>query len=147
VVIGSEIEFPVADGVPSGVDFGGRGVGVLLVHGSGHNAAAWADVASRLMGECAPVALDPRGHGRTRLVSTGPEQYRRDIGGAVTVLSWDRPVLVGHSTGGYAVTAATASGLVDIDSDHNVPMSRPADLAAIVLGLVRDRAGTSNQER
>jgi len=134
VVIGSEIELPVADGVLSGVDFGGRGVGVLLVHGSGHNAAAWADVASRLVGECHPVALDLRGHGRTRLVSTGPEQYWRDIGGAVTALSWDRPVLVGHSTGGYAVTAATASGLVE-----------PAALC-VVDGLVLDDRDTSLAE-
>jgi hypothetical protein len=40
VVIGMEIEFPVADGVLSGVDFGGHGEGVLLVRGSGHNSAA-----------------------------------------------------------------------------------------------------------
>ena len=64
-MIGSEIELPVADGVLSGVDFGGRGAGVLLVHGSG----------------------------------------------------------------------------------HNVPMTRPADLASIILGLLRDRAGTSEQGR
>ncbi|GAA2727869.1 alpha/beta hydrolase [Actinocorallia aurantiaca] len=133
-MIGSEIELPVADGVLSGVDFGGRGVGVLLVHGSGHNAAAWADVASRLAGECHPVALDLRGHGRTRLVSTGPEQYWRDIGSAATALSWDRPVLVGHSTGGYAVTAATASGLVE-----------PAALC-VVDGLVLDDRDTSLAE-
>lgn len=113
MVIGAEIELPVVDGVLSGVDFGGHGAGVLLVHGSGHNAAAWADVASGLVSECHPVAIDLRGHGQTRLGSTGPEQYWRDIGRVVTALGWDRPVLVGHSTGGYAVTAAAASGLVE----------------------------------
>ncbi|MFI9172399.1 alpha/beta fold hydrolase [Streptomyces lincolnensis] len=110
---GTEIELPVVDGVLSGVDFGGHGDGVLLVHGSGHNAAAWMDVASHLVSECHPIALDLRGHGQTRLDSTHPEQYWRDIGSVVTALAWDRPVLVGHSTGGYAVTAATASGLVE----------------------------------
>ncbi|MFF3528434.1 hypothetical protein ACFYX5_17370 [Streptomyces rubiginosohelvolus] len=30
----------------------------------------------------------------------------------VAALGWDRPVLVGRSTGGYAVTAATPGGLV-----------------------------------
>lgn len=134
MVIGTEIELPVADGVLSGVDFGGRGEGVLLVHGSGHNAAAWADVASRLASECHPVAVDLRGHGRTRLDSTGPEQYWRDIGGVVTALGWARPVLVGHSTGGYAVTAATAGGLVE-----------PAALC-IVDGMVLDDRNASLAE-
>ncbi|MFC4496625.1 alpha/beta fold hydrolase [Streptomyces ovatisporus] len=112
-MIGTEIELPVVDGVLSGVDFGGRGRGVLLVHGSGQNAAAWADVASRLVHHCRPVAVDLRGHGQTRLASTGPEQYWQDLGSVVTALSWDRPLLVGHSSGGYAVTAATASGLLE----------------------------------
>lgn len=134
MVIGTEIELPVADGVLSGVDFGGHGEGVLLVHGSGQNAAAWADVASRLVSECHPVAVDLRGHGQTRLDSTGPEQYWRDLGGVVTTLSWDHPVLVGHSTGGYAVTAATASGLVE-----------PAALC-IVDGVVLDDRNASLAE-
>ncbi len=134
MVIGSEIELPVVDGVLSGVDFGGRGEGVLLVHGSGHNAAAWGDVASRLVGECHPIAIDLRGHGQTRLDSTGPEQYWRDLGRVVTALGWDRPVLVGHSTGGYAVTAATAGGLV-----------QPAALC-IVDGVVLDGRGASLAE-
>ncbi|MEV6472652.1 alpha/beta hydrolase [Streptomyces sp. NPDC051657] len=133
-MIGTEIELPVADGVLSGVDFGGRGEGVLLVHGSGQNAAAWADVASRLVGECHPVAIDLRGHGQTGLDSTGPEQYWRDLGGVVTTLGWDHPVLVGHSTGGYAVTAATAGGLVE-----------PAALC-VVDGVVLDDRNASLAE-
>jgi pimeloyl-ACP methyl ester carboxylesterase len=133
VVIGTEIELPVVNGVLSGVDFGGRGEGVLLVHGSGHNAAAWTDVASHLVSECHPIALDLRGHGQTRLESTRPEQYWRDIGSVVAALSWDRPVLVGHSTGGYAVTAA-ASGLVE-----------PAALC-IVDGVVLDDRNASLAE-
>ncbi|MGW3400125.1 alpha/beta fold hydrolase [Streptomyces zhihengii] len=133
-MIGAEIELPVVDGVLSAVDFGGRGEGVLLVHGSGHNAAAWGDVASGLVSECHPIAIDLRGHGQTRLDSTGPEQYWRDIGDVVTALGWDRPVLVGHSTGGYAVTAATASGLVE-----------PAALC-VVDGMVLDDRGASLAE-
>ncbi|WMM75266.1 hypothetical protein RCF27_12080 [Rhodococcus pyridinivorans] len=38
MVSGTRIEVPVDDGVLSGLDFGGRGPGALLVHGSGHNA-------------------------------------------------------------------------------------------------------------
>jgi pimeloyl-ACP methyl ester carboxylesterase len=100
VVIGIEIEFPVADGVLS-VDFGGHGEGVLLVHGSGHNSAA-GGLASRLAGHCHPVDLDLCGRGQTGPNSSGPEQYWRDIGSVVTALPWDRPMLVGHSTCGYA---------------------------------------------
>ncbi|GAA4069785.1 alpha/beta hydrolase [Actinomadura miaoliensis] len=112
-MLGRHVELPVADGVLSGVDFGGRGTGVLLVHGSGHNAAAWADVAPRLVDHCHPVALDLRGHGHSEPTSSTPEQYWRDLGDVVAALGWDRPLLVGHSTGGYAVTAAAAAGLVD----------------------------------
>jgi pimeloyl-ACP methyl ester carboxylesterase len=134
LVTGTEIELPVVDGALSGVDFGGRGVGVLLVHGSGHNAAAWMDVASYLVSECHPIALDLRGHGQTRLDSIHPEQYWRDIGSVVAALAWDHPVLVGHSTGGYAVTAAAAGGLVE-----------PAALC-IVDGVVLDDRDTSLAE-
>lgn len=132
---GTEIELPVADGSVSGLDFGGRGTGVLLVHGTGHNAAAWTDVASYLVADCRPVAVDLRGHGRNRLDSSGPEQYWRDIGGVLTALSWDRAVLVGHSTGGYAVTAAVASGLVEAAAlcvvDGVVLDDREVSLAAL----------------
>lgn len=131
MVNGTEVEFPVGDGVLSGLDFGGQGEGVLLVHGSGHNAAAWTDVASRLVAHCHPVAVDLRGHGQTAIDSSGPEQYWRDLSSVVAALSWDRPVLVGHSTGGYAVTAATASGLV-----------KPAILC-VVDGVVLDDRATS----
>jgi hypothetical protein len=34
------------------------------------------------------------------------------------------------------VDAAPGRRLIDISSNHNVPMTRPADLAAIILGLV-----------
>lgn len=41
------------------------------------------------------------------------------------------------------VDAAPGRRLVDISSNHNVPMTRPADLATIILDLVRDQAATS----
>lgn len=130
----TQIELPVADGVLSGVDFGGQGTDVLLVHGSGQNALAWTDVASRLVSHCHPVALDLRGHGQSKLPSSTPEQYWRDFGEVVATLGWVRPVLVGHSTGGYAVTAAVAGGLVD-----------PAALC-VVDGVVLDDRATAALE-
>ncbi len=74
-MLGRRIELPVGGGALSGLDFGGRGPGVLLVHGSGHNAAVWTDVASRLVDHCHPVAVDLRGHGHSAPTSSTPEQY------------------------------------------------------------------------
>lgn len=86
-MLGTQIKLPVSDGVLSGLDFGGQGTtGVLLVHGSGHNAAAWTDVASRLVDHCHPVAVDLRGHGHSAPASSTPEQYWRDLGDVMEAL-------------------------------------------------------------
>lgn len=42
--------------------------------------------------------------------SQDAEQYWRDIGALIPALGLNRPLLVGHSTGGYAVSAHAASG-------------------------------------
>lgn len=131
----SELEIGVEGGVLTGLDFGGHGPGVLLVHGSGHNAAAWTDVASRLVDRCHPIAVDLRGHGQNRLDSSDPEQYWRDLGAVLEACAWDRPVLVGHSTGGYAVAALTASGL-----------ATPAALC-VVDGMVLDDRVTALEQQ
>lgn len=41
------------------------------------------------------------------------------------------------------VHAVPGRRLVEISSNHNVPMTRPADLAAVIVDLVRGRASTS----
>jgi pimeloyl-ACP methyl ester carboxylesterase len=86
---------------------------VLLVHGTGQNAAAWDDVAPLLTDRAHPVAVDLRGHGQSSGRSEDAEQYWRDLRLVTASLGWARPLLVGHSTGGYAVTAAAASRGVD----------------------------------
>jgi len=132
-----EISLCVNDGFLAALDFGGTGHPVLLVHGSGHNAASWTDVATHLTNHCRVVAVDLRGHGQTRVDSHNAEQYWQDLADVVHTLGWENPVLVGHSLGGYAVTAVAASGLV-----------RPAAVC-VVDGLVlntRDEA-VREQER
>jgi pimeloyl-ACP methyl ester carboxylesterase len=52
-------------------------------------------------------------HGQTTTDSTNAEQYWRDLGPICDQLNLTHPLVVGHSTGGYAVTAATAAGLLD----------------------------------
>jgi len=77
----------------------------LLIHGSGHGAWAWRDVIPCLeaLGHTAR-AIDLPGHGddRTSLEAVRLETYRD----AVLSALGDRSVLVGHSMGGYPVTAA-----------------------------------------
>ncbi len=107
-----EIFFEVDGGTLAALDHGGTGQPVLLVHGSGHNAAAWAGVVPGLLPGYRVVAVDLRGHGHSTARSTAGDQYWRDLAVVVTALDWQRPLLVGHSTGGYAVTAVTAAGLV-----------------------------------
>ena len=101
-------------------DFGGSGPDLLFVHGTGHNLEVWSPLAERLRGQFRMVAFDLRGHGQTPEESTDPEQYWRDLGGLVSAMGLRRPLLVGHSTGGYAVSAYAAavgecSGIVVLD--------------------------------
>jgi pimeloyl-ACP methyl ester carboxylesterase len=91
-------------------DFGGSGPDLLLVHGTGHNLAVWAPLVACLRGRFRVAAFDLRGHGQTPQDSSDPEQYWRDIGAVSAALGLRRPWLVGHSTGGYAVTAFAADG-------------------------------------
>lgn len=91
-------------------DFGGEGRDVLLIHGTGHNLATWTPLAKILNRNYHVVAFDIRGHGQTPLNSINPEEYWRDILHVINAMKLNKPILVGHSTGGYAVTAYAASG-------------------------------------
>ncbi|APZ42660.1 alpha/beta fold hydrolase [Acidihalobacter ferrooxydans] len=91
-------------------DYGGTGRDLLLVHGTGHNLEVWTPVAQRLSADFHVLAFDLRGHGLTEVDSTDAERYWRDIGDVAAALQLDCPVLVGHSTGAYAVTAHAAAG-------------------------------------
>jgi pimeloyl-ACP methyl ester carboxylesterase len=91
-------------------DFGGAGRDVLLVHGTGHNLEVWTPLAACLAGVFRLTAFDLRGHGRTEVDSDDAEQYWRDIGTVISAMGLERPLLVGHSTGAYAVTAYAADG-------------------------------------
>ena len=105
-------------------DFGGDGPDVLLVHGTGHNLTAQFRVA----------AFDMRGHGQTPVESTNAERYWRDLAEVSSALGVSRPLLVGHSTGGYAVTAFAGSG---------------GECSAVVAldGLVLDGRKTPEEEK
>ena len=77
----------------------------LLIHGSGHGAWAWRDVIPRLreLGhEARAIDLPAHGEDRTPLEAVRLETYRD----AILAALGDRTVLVGHSMGGYPITAA-----------------------------------------
>jgi pimeloyl-ACP methyl ester carboxylesterase len=77
----------------------------LLIHGSGHGAWAWRDVIPllRSLGHEAR-AIDLPGHGEDR---TPPETVRLETyRDAVLAAFGDHTVVVGHSMGGYPITAA-----------------------------------------
>lgn len=78
---------------------------VLLIHGAWHGSWCWDEVADRLRAAGHNVvAIDLPGHDRpgdrSRLWNR-PSQYLKAVTDAASVL--DRPVLVGHSMGGYLV--------------------------------------------
>lgn len=91
-------------------DFGGDGPDLLFVHGTGHNLEVWHPLVECLRGRFRMAAFDLRGHGQTPAESSDPEQYWRDIAEVVSALGLHRPLLIGHSTGAYAVSAHAANG-------------------------------------
>jgi pimeloyl-ACP methyl ester carboxylesterase len=106
----------------SAVDYGGRGPGIVLLHGLMANADTWASTAAWLRPYGRVVALDARGHGRSSKPEGPYDRAARvgDVVAAVCRLGLAPAVLVGHSMGG--VTAWQVAG------------DRPDLVRAIVIG-------------
>jgi pimeloyl-ACP methyl ester carboxylesterase len=88
-------------------DYGGNGKDILLIHGSGHNLEAWQSLANILSRNYRVWAFDLRGHGQTTLKSKNCLQYWQDIDTIINKLKINPVLLIGHSMGGYAITAYT----------------------------------------
>jgi pimeloyl-ACP methyl ester carboxylesterase len=81
---------------------------VLLIHGSAHGAWCWRDLLAELHARGLKArALDLPSHGadRTPYDEIGLDSYRDAILADITTHG-DRPIVVGHSAGGYAIAAA-----------------------------------------
>lgn len=109
--------------------------GLVLLHGGGAHAGWWDHVAPLLAGRRV-VAVDLAGHGDSgRRESYDLETWARDVLGVVAAEALVRPVVVGHSLGGwvsYALAARYAdrlSGVVSIDSPLNDEAPSPSRLA------------------
>ncbi|KAA9008169.1 alpha/beta fold hydrolase [Histidinibacterium aquaticum] len=78
---------------------------IVLVHGSGHGAWCWEAVLPHLRAAGHdPVAVDMPGRGANALPLE--EATLDDFADACLAAAGDGAVLVGHSAGGYAITAA-----------------------------------------
>lgn len=85
---------------------------ILFIHGLGESTASWTACMQHLRDRYQVVALDLLGHGRSP-VPDDPAEYTRDraladIDDVIAELG-DRPVLVGHSLGGYLSLAHAAT--------------------------------------
>jgi pimeloyl-ACP methyl ester carboxylesterase len=108
------------------LDWGGSGVGVLLIHGLSSTAWSWVSVARRLRSLRRTVAMDLRGHGLSDAPTAGydPETLVGDVLAAAEgsgLLATGSVVLAGHGFGAIAAAWAAArlgadcAGLVLVD--------------------------------
>ena len=97
---------------------------ILFLHGGGLNAHTWDVVCLMLRRDYHCYALDQRGHGDSEWEPTSDYSHDSQVGdieGFSAKLQLQRPLLVGHSMGGFAALgyavrhAATLSGLVLVD--------------------------------
>jgi esterase len=118
---------------------------LLFLHGGGLNAHTWDLVCLALRGEYHCLALDQRGHGDSEWSPVGdyslPSQVR-DVEDFIEKLGLKRPLMVGHSMGGFAAMAYAAkfarrmAGLVLVDI---APELNPSGTARIRNFLAQDR--------
>jgi pimeloyl-ACP methyl ester carboxylesterase len=107
--------------------------GVVLVHGGGAHAFWWAFLAPLLAGTYDVVALDLSGHGDSGRRERYPrEVWAADVVGVIEHARFaSRPVLVGHSMGGFVSIVAAAlhgerlSGAILVDSPLRPREPRP----------------------
>lgn len=120
---------------------------MLLVHGLGMSAAAWAGTLAHLRPARRAVAFDLRGHGRSaRGRAYAIEDFAADLLAVADALGLDRFVLVGHSFGASVAMAAAAAapsrvaGLLLVDAAGAFEGAPPGALEQF-LGTLRSPDG------
>ncbi|MGA2409447.1 MAG: alpha/beta hydrolase, partial [Candidatus Binataceae bacterium] len=97
---------------------------ILFLHGGGLNAHTWDLVCLMLRDRYHCIALDQRGHGDSEWEPTANYSFESqvaDVDGFIQKLKLNRPLVIGHSMGGFAAMgyaiehAATMAGLVLVD--------------------------------
>jgi pimeloyl-ACP methyl ester carboxylesterase len=104
---------------------------ILFLHGGGLNAHTWDLVCLMLRHRYHCLALDQRGHGDSEWEPTADYRFDAqvaDVEGFIEKLKLERPLLVGHSMGGFAAMgyairhAASMAGLVLVDIAPEISM-------------------------
>jgi esterase len=104
---------------------------ILFLHGGGLNAHTWDLVCLMLRHRYHCLALDQRGHGDSEWEPTADYRFDAqvaDVEGFIEKLKLQRPLLVGHSMGGFAAMgyairhAASMAGLVLVDIAPEISM-------------------------
>jgi pimeloyl-ACP methyl ester carboxylesterase len=124
----------------------GGGIPVLLLHSGAGSTGHWSAQLAHLRRQRRAIALDLRGHGRSRPAADGDYSVpamARDVAAAAEFLGLQRFVLIGHSLGGaVAVEVAgrhpeRVAGLLLLDpaSDgRSMPEEQKAGLMAALRG-------------
>jgi pimeloyl-ACP methyl ester carboxylesterase len=92
------------------VDFGGRGQGILLLHGLMGRATTWWCTARWLVEHGRVVGIDARAHGRNphRARADTTEQFAQDAADRIRELDLAPAIVIGHSMGGLHALAVAA---------------------------------------
>src|SRR5512142_2396084 len=114
----------------------------LLMHGIGNYARYWDFLASEVAGRLRLVAYDARGHGESKKPTTGygPAHFAADAVAVMDALAMPRPLVVGHSMGGFHATALTVlhpervRGLVLVDVGPRVEEEGSSRARRLSLG-------------
>jgi pimeloyl-ACP methyl ester carboxylesterase len=115
------------------LDWGGRGRPLLLLAGGGNTAHVFDDFAPKLTLRNHVYGITRRGFGRSGFseTSTASDRLRDDVIAVISALKLDRPVLVGHSFGGFELSAVASArpdriaGLVYLESAYPYAISLP----------------------
>jgi pimeloyl-ACP methyl ester carboxylesterase len=113
------------------LDWGGSGRPVVLLAGGGNTAHVFDDFAPKLTARNHVYGITRRGFGRSGFseTSTPGERLRDDVLAVIAALNLDRPVLVGHSFGGFELSAVASArpdriaGLVYLEAAYPYAIS------------------------
>lgn len=135
-----KLDVALPDGTLRVLRWGHGSRAALAVHGITASAMSWQAVARELPADWSLFAVDLRGRGHSAGLP-GPygfDQHVTDLVTAAGQLGLDRPVLAGHSLGGYAALLAATrhpdrfGGLLLVDGGLPLPVPDGADLDQVL---------------
>lgn len=123
----------------------GAGLPLLYVHGN-TGSSRWFERVMDMPG-CRSLALDMPNFGRSGPLTADPDidRYADAVGGFISALDLEKPVLVGHSLGGAVAISLVARhpklvrGLVLVDSSSPSGLVTPEDRHPLVEMMRTDR--------